>query len=82
MVITTWRFLTKEYGRHQVAFLNKSLAAQARKERQLHMQMYPGWSARDNYAQTKESANIPYGKNIIRQIYHTAKTSNGKYTIR
>ena len=27
---------------------------QARKERQLHMQMYPGWSARDNYAQSKE----------------------------
>lgn len=26
----------------------------ARKERQLHMQMYPGWSARDNYAQSKE----------------------------
>lgn len=22
----------------------------ARKERQLHMQLYPGWSARDNYA--------------------------------
>ena len=30
----------------------------ARKERQLHMQMYPGWSARDNYAQTKELENI------------------------
>ena len=27
---------------------------QARKERQLHMQMYPGWSARDNYAQSKK----------------------------
>ncbi|XP_043210301.1 protein pangolin, isoforms A/H/I/S-like isoform X4 [Amphibalanus amphitrite] len=26
----------------------------ARKERQLHMQMYPGWSARDNYAQSKK----------------------------
>ena len=26
----------------------------ARKERQLHMQMYPGWSARDNYAQNKK----------------------------
>ena len=23
----------------------------ARKERALHMQLYPGWSARDNYAQ-------------------------------
>ena len=26
----------------------------ARKERQLHMQMYPGWSARDNYAMSKK----------------------------
>ena len=26
----------------------------ARKERQLHMQLYPGWSARDNYAQNKK----------------------------
>ena len=26
----------------------------ARKERQLHMQMYPGWSARDNYALSKK----------------------------
>eukprot|EP00095_Tigriopus_kingsejongensis_P004326 snap_masked-scaffold228_size248166-processed-gene-1.20 protein:Tk04326 transcript:snap_masked-scaffold228_size248166-processed-gene-1.20-mRNA-1 annotation:"transcription factor 7 isoform x11" len=26
----------------------------ARKERQLHMQLYPGWSARDNYAQSKK----------------------------
>ena len=24
----------------------------ARKERQLHMQLYPGWSARDNYVST------------------------------
>jgi hypothetical protein len=24
----------------------------ARKERQVHMQLYPGWSARDNYAQS------------------------------
>ena len=34
----------------------------ARKERQLHMQMYPGWSARDNYAQSKE-VNIITGFN-------------------
>ncbi|XP_035671327.1 transcription factor 7-like 2 isoform X2 [Branchiostoma floridae] len=26
----------------------------ARKERQLHMQLYPGWSARDNYVQGKK----------------------------
>ena len=25
----------------------------ARKERQLHSQLYPGWSARDNYVSTK-----------------------------
>nr|KAF6482326.1 transcription factor 7 [Molossus molossus] len=25
----------------------------ARKERQLHMQLYPGWSARDNYGKKK-----------------------------
>ncbi len=27
---------------------------EARKERQLHMQKYPGWSARDNYAMSKK----------------------------
>ncbi|MEQ2264256.1 Transcription factor 7-like 2 [Xenotaenia resolanae] len=26
----------------------------ARKERQLHMQLYPGWSARDNYGKRKK----------------------------
>ncbi|MGH0127368.1 UNVERIFIED_CONTAM: hypothetical protein FKN15_077520 [Acipenser sinensis] len=26
----------------------------ARKERQLHMQLYPGWSARDNYGKKKK----------------------------
>ena len=26
----------------------------ARKERQLHMQMYPGWSSRQNYSQGKK----------------------------
>lgn len=26
----------------------------SRKERQLHMQMYPGWSSRQNYSQGKK----------------------------
>jgi len=42
-----WHALTRE---EQAKYYE-----QARKERQLHMQMYPGWSARDNYAQTKET---------------------------
>merc|ERR550534_3499354 len=41
-----WHALTRE---EQAKYYE-----QARKERQLHMQMYPGWSARDNYAQTKK----------------------------
>lgn len=28
----------------------------ARKERQLHMQLYPGWSARDNYVSIYRTA--------------------------
>ena len=38
---------------------------QARKERQLHMQMYPGWSARDNYAQSKEVDFITSENNFL-----------------
>ncbi len=30
----------------------------ARKERQLHMQLYPGWSARDNYV-SDAAARVP-----------------------
>ena len=41
---------------------------QARKERQLHMQMYPGWSARDNYAQSKEVDFITSKVNITTNI--------------
>ena len=40
------------------------MCVQARKERQLHMQMYPGWSARDNYAQSKEVDFITSKVNI------------------
>uniref|UniRef100_A0A3B5QFB9 HMG box domain-containing protein n=1 Tax=Xiphophorus maculatus TaxID=8083 RepID=A0A3B5QFB9_XIPMA len=38
----------------------------AQKERLLHMQLYPGWSARDNYVRTKHpehSQHTPSGKN-------------------
>ena len=38
---------------------------QARKERHLHMQMYPGWSARDNYAQSKEVDFITSENNFL-----------------
>lgn len=31
----------------------------ARKERQLHMQLYPTWSARDNYVRTLSSSSPP-----------------------
>ncbi|PSN40683.1 hypothetical protein C0J52_21716 [Blattella germanica] len=40
-VITKWHSLTRE---EQAKYYEK-----ARQERQLHMQLYPGWSARDNY---------------------------------
>ncbi|XP_076360658.1 transcription factor 7-like 2 isoform X2 [Tachypleus tridentatus] len=35
----------------------------ARKERQIHMQMYPGWSARDNYALNKKKKKRKKDKN-------------------
>nr|XP_043876430.1 transcription factor 7-like [Solea senegalensis] len=38
----------------------------AQKERSLHMQLYPGWSARDNYGKRKRRRNqqLPGGKKI------------------
>lgn len=33
----------------------------ARKERQLHMQLYPGWSARDNYVSVTMLGPPPWG---------------------
>ncbi|XP_041364003.1 protein pangolin, isoforms A/H/I/S-like isoform X2 [Gigantopelta aegis] len=43
----------------------------ARKEKELHLQLYPGWSARDNYAshnkkkkRKKENTNEPRGVNV------------------
>lgn len=40
-VIVQWHSLSRE---EQAKYYEK-----ARQERQLHMQLYPGWSARDNY---------------------------------
>lgn len=39
--LTQWHSLSRE---EQAKYYEK-----ARQERQLHMQLYPGWSARDNY---------------------------------
>lgn len=59
---------------------------QARKERQLHMQMYPGWSARDNYAQSKKkkrkreadtSIDFIYANVDRMENYLSVGTSNG-----
>lgn len=41
-----WHALTKE---EQAKYYEM-----ARRERQLHMQMYPGWNARDNYGMMKK----------------------------
>ena len=58
MVSEIRRQLAKKYIFFQWHGLSREEQAkyydQARKERQLHMQMYPGWSARDNYAQSKK----------------------------
>uniref|UniRef100_A0ACB8EJC6 Uncharacterized protein n=1 Tax=Sphaerodactylus townsendi TaxID=933632 RepID=A0ACB8EJC6_9SAUR len=36
----------------------------ARKERQLHMQLYPGWSARDNYVSALKSLMTEFGSHF------------------
>ncbi|PNI49983.1 TCF7 isoform 1, partial [Pan troglodytes] len=43
----------------------------ARKERQLHMQLYPGWSARDNYGKKKRRS---------REKHQESTTENLKLT--
>lgn len=40
-LVVQWHSLSRE---EQAKYYEK-----ARQERQLHMQLYPGWSARDNY---------------------------------
>lgn len=42
----------------------------ARKERQLHMQLYPGWSARDNYVGSYVGGNF-FSSRACRNVYVT-----------
>ena len=50
----------------------------ARKERAIHMQLYPGWSARDNYAQIGRKKKRPRDKNegiyifLLHSVYNAA----------
>jgi hypothetical protein len=37
----------------------------ARKEKELHMQLYPGWSARDNYATRTKKKKLKRGASDI-----------------
>lgn len=46
MLVFLFRFQWHSLSREEQA----KYYEMARKERQLHMQLYPGWSARDNYA--------------------------------
>jgi len=39
----------------------------ARREKELHQQMYPGWSARDNYA-TRTKKNKKKKKKVRRHV--------------
>lgn len=52
----------------------------ARKERALHMQLYPGWSARDNYAQQGKKKKRKRDKSqgwLILNIYLTTRLYEG-----
>lgn len=65
-VIAQWHSLSRE---EQAKYYEK-----ARQERQLHMQLYPGWSARDNYG---------YGtKKKKRKKERTPIESGGSYLCR
>ena len=57
------------------------MCVQARKERQLHMQMYPGWSARDNYAQSKEVDFITSKVNITPYTQPEDRTAGGSLLV-
>ena len=65
LVILQWHGLSRE---EQAKYYD-----QARKERQLHMQMYPGWSARDNYAQNKKKSR----KQLQREKNANCSLNNG-----
>lgn len=43
----------------------------ARKERALHMQLYPGWSARDNYAQQGKKKKRKRDKSQGKEIWYS-----------
>lgn len=47
----------------------------AREERARHMQMYPGWSARDNYAVHKKRR-----KKKVKQVNEPVEEDNGEST--
>jgi len=49
----------------------------ARKEKELHMQMYPGWSARDNYAtHTKKKKLKPRDATLNHHQQHHPTSSS------
>ncbi|XP_050754581.1 transcription factor 7-like 2 isoform X6 [Gymnogyps californianus] len=55
----------------------------ARKERQLHMQLYPGWSARDNYGKKKKRKRDKQpgetnGKDRVFEAYNSLPVSRRK----
>ena len=43
----------------------------ARKEKELHMQLYPGWSARDNYATRTKKKKMKRDVSAITSNYET-----------
>jgi hypothetical protein len=65
-VVAQWHSLSRE---EQAKYYEK-----ARQERQLHMQLYPGWSARDNYGygtkkkkRKKERTPVESGGNSMKK---------------
>ncbi|XP_053320109.1 transcription factor 7 isoform X3 [Spea bombifrons] len=51
----------------------------ARKERQLHMQLYPGWSARDNYGKKKRRTREKHQDSNSGEISGGKKSAFGTY---
>ena len=52
----------------------------AREERARHMQMYPGWSARDNYAVHKKRKRKPKKQTQPEEAAVTAEEKGESYT--
>lgn len=72
-VVVQWHSLSRE---EQAKYYEK-----ARQERQLHMQLYPGWSARDNYGygtkkkkRKKERTPVESGGTITRTLTHICRS--------